>query len=290
VANAQLYYYNGSDGKSEYEVNELGGGFVFIDGEGIVVNFNAVSQGDIFLGSESPGATLNFGTKAAANLIHAMPGSYLNLYGGSVGFLVSVDPGAIVKIYGERFILSDGTECYPGTTLSVVGSTVVTAFDADDIQLFRGRISFSPGASVFLSRKAEDLGLEVKIDVKPDSHPSIINLRSNGVLPVAVLSDDSFDATRILPGTVDFAGAAVTVCGKGKYMAHREDVNGDGRSDMLFHFKTNDLKLEAGVIQTTVTLTGQLRGPTAAMSAGKINDGILISGTENVYILRRNKK
>jgi len=70
----------------------------------------------------------------------------------------------------------------------------------------------------------------VEIDIKPDSVPNSINLKSRGVVPVAVLGDSCFDVNNIDPNTVLFAGAAPVkwvIC----------DVNDDGFDDMLFHFK-----------------------------------------------------
>lgn len=128
-----------------------------------------------------------------------------------------------------------GTRQYnPGTTLYVAYATI-TAYDAWGTPLFSGTVSCSSdGATVLLASEAEYLRLEVHIDVKPGADPSVINLNSNGMVPVAVLSDDTFDATQVQPETVQFAGAGVAVSESGKYMAHAEDVDEDGDIDMLF--------------------------------------------------------
>ncbi|MHC4558820.1 MAG: hypothetical protein ACYTFW_14860 [Planctomycetota bacterium] len=277
------------DGGITYDVTE-DEWFAFIDGEGTVVNLNATILYGIYMCYNSPGATLNFGADARAGLIDAGSDSFVNIYGGSVDFLVSVSLGAQVTIYGEKFVVADrinGTYQYdPGTTLSIENA-VLTAYDAWGTELFTGRISCVSGASVLLDTETKDLDLEVQIDIKPDSNPNIINLCSNGVVPVAILSDETFDATKVLPETVYFAGASVAMHGKDKYMAHEKDVDEDGYDDMLLHFRTNELKLEDGT--TTVTLTGQLNSQLTAQSAGQIKDGAMISGTDNVYILRSKK-
>jgi hypothetical protein len=278
------------DGGLTYDVTQTDDFFAFIDGEGTIVNFDATILGGIYVCYNSPGATLNFGTDARAGLIEADSGSYVNLYGGSVDFLLSVSLGAQVTIYGEQFVVVDavnGTHQYnPGTTLPIENA-VLTAYNAWGAELFSGRVSCVDGAYVSLA--TESGGLDVQIDIKPGSHPNVINPRSNGVVPVAILSDEAFDATQVLPETVYFAGAGVAMHGKekGKYMAHAEDVDDDGDDDMVFHFRTNELKLEDGA--TTATLTGQLEGQLAAESAGQIKDGAMISGTDNVSILRSKK-
>ncbi|MHC4401047.1 MAG: hypothetical protein ACYTG0_15330 [Planctomycetota bacterium] len=80
------------------------------------------------------------------------------------------------------------------------------------------------------------------IDIKPGSYPNSINLGSNGVVPVAILSSPAFDATTVDPETVELSGAGVAMRGKGnKYLAHEEDVNGDGLTDLVCQVETENL-------------------------------------------------
>jgi hypothetical protein len=48
----------------------------------------------------------------------------------------------------------------------------------------------------------------VAIDVRPGSCPNPLNLRSRGVLPVAILGADDFDVSRIDPGSIRLAGVS----------------------------------------------------------------------------------
>ena len=87
----------------------------------------------------------------------------------------------------------------------------------------------------------------VGIDVKPNNSTNTINLGSNGVIPVAILSDATFDATQVDPASVNFAGAKVKLIGKGqKYSCYTADVNADGRTDLVCHVLTDMLTVEAG--------------------------------------------
>jgi hypothetical protein len=84
--------------------------------------------------------------------------------------------------------------------------------------------------------------LEVEISITPGGNPNSVNLKSKGVLPVAVFSSQSFDATDIDPETVTLAGAGVAVRGKhGRLMARPQDVDGDGLLDMMLHFLVQEL-------------------------------------------------
>jgi len=87
-----------------------------------------------------------------------------------------------------------------------------------------------------------DLTIPVDVDIKPGSDVNPVNLHSRGLLPVCVFSSETFDATRIDPATCLLAGAPVAVRTKHlKFMAHPEDIDGDGLTDMLLHFETQQL-------------------------------------------------
>lgn len=89
---------------------------------------------------------------------------------------------------------------------------------------------------------------DVDIDIKPGSCPNSINLKSKGVVPVALLTTDDFDAINVDPVTVLFAGAS-------PLRWSDEDVDGDGDVDVIFHFKTQELALDEN--STDATLTGE---------------------------------
>lgn len=96
--------------------------------------------------------------------------------------------------------------------------------------------------------KAEQIDIEIaiNIDIKPGSDPNSINLRSMGVVPVAVLTTDEFNAAAVDPGTVDFAGAVPV-------RWTMEDVDSDGDADMLFHFNTQELNLDENSTDAILT-------------------------------------
>lgn len=81
---------------------------------------------------------------------------------------------------------------------------------------------------------------EVVIDLKPGSDPSdpnSINLHSQGVTPLALLSvAEGLDVT-----TIDLEGATIQFAGATALRWAIEDVNDDGLLDLIFHFRTQDL-------------------------------------------------
>jgi hypothetical protein len=95
--------------------------------------------------------------------------------------------------------------------------------------------------------------LPVTIDVKPGSDVNSINLRADGTTPVAILSSATFDATTVDPSTVRLSGAAVALRPNGTPMAGRQDVNGDGRDDLVVHVVTSALRLGGGLVEAILT-------------------------------------
>lgn len=92
----------------------------------------------------------------------------------------------------------------------------------------------------------------VAIDVRPGSNKNPINLCSRGNVAVAILSTATFDATRVDPRTVRFGpGDAQAIQGKG----HFEDVDHDGRADLVVQFWIQDIGLTSA--DTEVTLFGE---------------------------------
>ena len=91
--------------------------------------------------------------------------------------------------------------------------------------------------------------IKIFIDVKPGSFPNSINLNNNGVIPVAVLTQGTYNVQRAVPETFRFGpGQAVPV--KWAY----EDVDGDLDMDLVFHFNTQETGIQSG--DDVVVLTG----------------------------------
>ncbi len=118
--------------------------------------------------------------------------------------------------------------------------------------------------------------LRVEIDIKPGSDPNSVNLKDQGLLPVAVLGSAMFDVTAIDETTLQLGGVIITTRGKAAKTAFSiEDVNGDGYPDLVAFFRVQDL-VAAGALDattTTLTLTGSLR------------DGTPIAGSDSVRVV-----
>jgi hypothetical protein len=102
---------------------------------------------------------------------------------------------------------------------------------------------------------------DVSIDIKPGSLPNSINLASAGSVPVAILSSPTFDATTIVPESVSLAGARVKLVGKSnRALCAAEDVNADGRLDLVCQVVTAQFMIEVGesvAVLEADTINGQ---------------------------------
>lgn len=64
---------------------------------------------------------------------------------------------------------------------------------------------------------------------------------------MAILSTAGFDATRVVPGSLRLAGASLqgTARTPGRVNARREEINGDGRADLVVEFEVQRLQFRA---------------------------------------------
>lgn len=98
------------------------------------------------------------------------------------------------------------------------------------------------GIAVLGGQAAAHFPAELDIDVAPGSGDARINPDGRGVIPVAVLATDEFDPTT---EDVRYRFGAPDVVGDGggarsAHDGHVEDVNGDGRDDLVLHFPTEE--------------------------------------------------
>jgi len=104
------------------------------------------------------------------------------------------------------------------------------------------------------------------IDVKPGSNRNPISLRSKGVIPVAILSNDTFDAQDVDTQSIKFGPSQASIAHNS---GHAEDVDDDGDIDLLVHFRTQETGIECD--DTSVTLTAQTLLGDSVLGSDKIS-------------------
>ena len=125
--------------------------------------------------------------------------------------------------------------------------------------------------AVAVVQATSDLTFPVDIDIRPSTIPNDINLKSKGVIPVAILGNPDFDPTTVDLSTVTFGPNPSGVGAFPAHSGHFKDLNGDGIIDLLLHFKTQDTEIGALTTQACIT--------------GLTLDGIPIFGCDSVNIV-----
>lgn len=118
----------------------------------------------------------------------------------------------------------------------------------------------------------------VTIDIKPGNSQNRIKLSSRGVLAVAVLTTEDFDASRFTPEMAHLSDANIAMTeGCTGAVAQRwslDDENGDGQLDLVFFFKIQDLNLTLNSTAATLMAHGSYT-----------STAIHIVGTDSVQVV-----
>ncbi|HUU18913.1 MAG TPA: hypothetical protein VMW72_17310 [Sedimentisphaerales bacterium] len=254
---------------------------------------------DLYWLEVGAGTTVNLRCASVKLYVYAYPGSILNIYSGNVEWYVLVkpamatgssEPEAVVTVYGKDFKVDGDSVSYGPIVIDSLSNGIFGGIltgiygNLESIEL--KFISIVP-IPILLEPPAVS-EVEIQIDIKPGSDLNNINLKSKGVVPVAVLTTEDFDASTIDTDpdtdTVKLAGASPVrwkLC----------DVDGDGDLDMLFHFKTQELLkneknpdgLDEGSTEATLTAT--------LIGSRETTDGeVVIQGTDEVCIKPQKKK
>ena len=159
---------------------------------------------------------------------------------------------------GPNFGLSRANPLPTGTisrTVTLLDPPVVSPSTLDSGPLARRGIIINPaafGATLYVPA-SNPPQLEVPIDIKPgDPVPKPINPSATGNTPVAILSTSTFDATTVEPSTVRFGPSGVEAT---SVHSSVQDVDGDGRLDLLLTF--NNTATHFGCGESASLITGQ---------------------------------
>jgi len=160
----------------------------------------------------------------------------------------------------DAFAPSGGVDCDGDGTIDILeGEPLVCTIAASGEGIGEAIIAIIEAATTIM----------VKLDIKPGGDPNPVTLQSMGVIPVAILTTDTFDATTVDPLSVEFGPSGASEAhGRG----HIKDADSDGDLDLVLHFATQD--------------TGIVCGNTFASLTGETFDGQAIEGTDAINTVR----
>ena len=192
--------------------------------------------------------------------------------GGTYDVFVSKLDGGLTSLLASTFLGGSYDDFGYFLTLDTSGNVYATGMTrSTDFPTTSGAYDTSLGGSgdVFISKLDGNLSLfgmiTVSIDIKPGSYPNSINPRSHGKIPVAILTTDSFDATTVDSTTILFGATGAEAA---PVRSALEDVDGDGDTDMILHFNTQE--------------TGIACGDTSASLTGETSSGQTIEGSDSI--------
>jgi lysophospholipase L1-like esterase len=154
----------------------------------------------------------------------------------------SHDPDGTIASWDWYVSTATSDDVYTGKTVSIPAVT-----DPESITLV---VTDNGGLTDFVSVDGV-----LPIDVKPGSSENPITVGSKGNTPVALLSTAALDATKLDATKLRFGPGNASTAPQG---VHNDDVNGDGRLDLMLQFPTQDMRVTAGM--TTLCMHGELPG------------------------------
>ncbi len=100
-------------------------------------------------------------------------------------------------------------------------------------------------------------GITIDLEIKPGSDPNAINPSDEGVTPVAILGSDTFDVAGVDATTLAFgsdgAAPAHDLSDPAEFAGHLEDVDGDGFTDLISHYRTEETGIAFGEMQACIS-------------------------------------
>jgi sugar lactone lactonase YvrE len=216
------------------------------------------------------------------------------------GFLYMADNlnGTIVKFDsgGNGTVFASGlSDNIHGLAFDNNGNLYVADLGRRSIEKFdtngnKSKFASGLSAPTYIAIQAAAVPISrVMVDIKPGSCPNPVNVKSKGVLPVAVLGTADFDVTKIDPASIRLAGVAPLRSSCEDVAAPASDINDcncteagpDTFIDLTLKFETQDIVEAIGDVDNGDTVTLNL--------TGVLMDETPIEGTDCIVIVGKHK-
>ncbi len=270
------------------------GAIGFYSGSTSVVNIDGTDStwtngGDLYVGYNGNG-TLEITDGALVSVAGLLT---IDSNGGDDSF-INMATGGMLALFGDadeslaQFMgLIDGSDAIRYWDESIAGWADITgATRAKDYTL--EYLTEGDLAGYTMLTVAEPV-VPISLDIKPGSCPNPVNVKSKGMLPVAILGTEEFEVSTIDAASIFLNGVPAIRSSYEDVAGPVADPNkcectteaGDGFDDLVLKFKTQDIVETLGEVNTGDILTLPL--------TGVLNNGTSIEGADCVVIVGRHK-
>ena len=190
-----------------------------------------------------------------------------------------------VSLYDSNDVLiGDVNAPNPSGFFGVISDEPIKSFLIDN-----GDANAGPDRFFIDDFRANDLIVYVSLDIKPTSCPNPVNVKSKGVLPVAILGSEDFDVAQIDVATIELIGVSPIRSSYEDVATVLVDVNEcecitegpDGFMDLTLKFKTQEIVEALGLVSDGEEIILEISGLT-------YND-IPIVGEDCIVIRKKGK-
>jgi len=214
--------------------------------------------------------------------------SHLSIWGGSFSGTIMLMGDTVADIYGYGFEYDPDGWVFDDPRLPIIGGGRLQGFwsDGTAFSMDFSRFHFNDSYSHVV---LHEIPRRIQIDIKPQSCPNPVNVKSKGVLPVAILGSDVLDVNDIDYDTILLEGIAPL---RGSYEDVASPVSddtecacttdgADGYMDLTLKFDTQEMLSVLGEVVDDELWMLHL--------TGNLKDGTPIEGTDCILIKKKGK-
>ena len=276
-------------------------GLVYWADIGVLASDGVVNSMDLTGGSQTVlephvnGRGRGFAFDAASQTIFLTAHDQLNPGGGGGVFAYDIVNGILTTLItnpgtGYWDIEIDPTANRIWFTDFANNQILSADFDGSNVTVELSNLTNPYGLALEFSRE-----IEVGVDVKPTSCPNPLNVKSKGVLPVAITGSDTLDVNDINVSTITLEGVSPIRSNVEDVATPHEpfvdkdldrnnctEEGADGLDDLTLKFDSQAIVVALGSVSDGDVVAVHL--------TGELNDGTPILGEDVVWIKKKGKK